>query len=203
MQLSKMIVMVIFIATFCLNFKSVYAEQTCGDKGTCTCFLTLSDINFKQYEPLKNEPLHAIFHVDVTCALNQKGSLPIDYKIHFSPGHSDNIKYRHMHSTKKDILKYNLHQEHEHKMILGDGLGGMVELSNHYILCQHLDNHSHHHNHHHHHHGHKYHSNSHRKPMPHHQSPHTDRYLIHAEIPVQPLANVGNYSDSIIVTLTY
>jgi len=186
MQLLGKMFVIMLMTGCCLKFDQAKAGQTCGDKGTCICTLGLNDIAFRKFNPLLNTPLHITFNLDVTCVLNHKGSVSIDYKIHFAPGHSDNIKYRHMHSTREDILKYNLHQEHEHNLILGDGLGGMIELSRQYTLVHHLFQHNHH-----------------RQHRRHHQSPHTDHYTIHAEIPAQPLANIGKYSDQLIVTLIY
>ena len=187
MQLFGKTYIILLILGLCLSSQPAIATQTCGDKGTCHCSLKFDErkVDIK-VNPILDTPHEAVFHISVTCVLHHKGSEEIDYKIHFTPGHSDNIKFRHMHGGGEDILKYNIHQDHKHSLILGDGLGGMVGLSHKYTLKQHT------------HYGHYDHHGEH-----HHQSPQTDHYAIHLEIPVQEHAKVGKYSDSLKVTLTY
>lgn len=187
MQLLGKTYIFFLILGFCLSSQQAIATQTCGDKGTCHCSFQVTESNIDiQFNPILNTSREAVFYLSVTCVLHDKGSEEVDYKLHFAPGHSDNIKYRHMHGGGTDILKYNLHQDHHHNLILGDGLGGMIELSHKYTLKQHT------------YYGHNEHFGEH-----HHQSPQTDHYVIHLEIPPQPFANLGKYSDSLIVTLTY
>jgi spore coat protein U-like protein len=187
MQLLGKVYIFFLILGFCLSSQQAIAAQTCGDKGTCICHLILDEHNIDiKYNPILKAPIEAMFNFSVTCVLLHKGSEEVDYKIHFTPGHSDNIKYRHMHGSGDDILKYNIHQDHEHHSILGDGLGGMIELSHKYTLKQHT------------HHCHHEHNGEHN-----HQSPQSDHYTIHLEIPAQEFAKLGKYADSINVTLTY
>jgi spore coat protein U-like protein len=137
------------------------------------CNVTTTGMAFGVYDVTLSTPDDSTGSVTVTCNYTGGGASSISYTIAFSPGNSGNYSQRRMRAGTLQ-LGYNLYRDAGRTVILGNGTGGSSIFTGGFTVGPGVGN-----------------------------GTRTATHTVYGRVPALQPADPGNYSDPIVVTLTF
>lgn len=150
------------------------AALACPDaQAAADCAASTIPVAFGAYDPLATAPLDSAGRVTVVCTYTAGGTSQVSFIASLSPGNSGTYTQRRLRDGTAFLL-YNLYSDTARSLIWGDGRNGTTAASGSFTIGPGVGNR--------------------RREA---------NFAVYGRIPAQQDVLPGNYSDSIIVTLTF